>query len=397
MDIGELTAFTPPDEDLGDQCPFEHDDMSHDAVNELGGVGTKLGTNMANAVGTHVYQTTGAPAELVHKYSGNFPGDADKYPDPRDLPAPHTITHIYINLSALGTTSLFPYPLTCAAHHIMPAQESLKGHKILQYMCKKGEAQRFLKAGKEENIQVANAKVCGNVGYNINGLQNGVWLPGNYAVGGGQGGLAMWGKKKSRFASDPAEAGRLYNRTLAPGKLIHADWDVWHHDDEETPMDAATAAASAALPQHMLPGPNYVIDDNNFKWAYVDSAVTNIGGHFHDRHKDYSEKVIKGILSKLYNAYDAKYELFIDTEEEGCSSCKAANTNDEGVPPPYDIVDRLNLRTQGMITHLSRYSRINIYTSKWMQAKMNKVLQEAQAAVHSVTTGQGLKRKASDG
>ncbi len=391
MDIGELTGFVPPPEELGDECPFEHEDIDHTVKNELGGVGAKLGNNMANAKGTHVYQETREPAELVARYGSSFPGDAEKDLDPRDRLGRSRITHVYIRVDgqtvADDSGEAFPYPLTCAAHHIIPAQEALKGHPILEFMCKKGEPQKFLKNGKAENVTVENAKVCGNVGYNINGLQNGVWLPGNYAVGGGKAGMTMWGRKKSKLSDD--EAANRYENKLDDDGQISADWEAWHHNDEEKPMEPATAAASAAMDAYMLPGRNYVVTDSNPKWAYVDSAVNSINGHFHDRHKDYSEEIIRGVLSKIHIAYQAKYEMFIKTDEDGCQQCKEANSTDEGVPPPYEIITRLNLRTQSMITHLTQYSRANIYTSKWMQAKMQKILAERAA-------GGSRKRKIDD-
>jgi hypothetical protein len=61
-----------------------------------------------------------------------------------------------------GTTK----DVSCAAHHAIPGNASLKKSQLFQsneYLWKDGQAN-------------------GNIGYNINSAQNGIWLPGNYAV-----------------------------------------------------------------------------------------------------------------------------------------------------------------------------------------------------------------------
>ena len=58
------------------------------------------------------------------------------------------------------------YPVSVAAHHLIPGNASLKNSQLFlsdKYLWKDG-------------------KVNGNIGYNVNALTNGVWLPGNYAV-----------------------------------------------------------------------------------------------------------------------------------------------------------------------------------------------------------------------
>ena len=57
-------------------------------------------------------------------------------------------------------------PSTAAAHHLIPGNAALKKSKLFtsnKYLWKDGSAK-------------------GNIGYNVNAAENGVWLPGNYAV-----------------------------------------------------------------------------------------------------------------------------------------------------------------------------------------------------------------------
>ncbi|HEU4628429.1 MAG TPA: AHH domain-containing protein [Gemmatimonadaceae bacterium] len=61
-----------------------------------------------------------------------------------------------------GTTK----PVSVAAHHLIPGNAALKKSQLFQsneYLWKDGSAK-------------------GNIGYNVNSLPNGIWLPGNYAV-----------------------------------------------------------------------------------------------------------------------------------------------------------------------------------------------------------------------
>jgi len=65
-----------------------------------------------------------------------------------------------------GETELLSCPVVTAAHHLIPGNAALK-------------KSRLFKAGKYLRT---NGMAAGNIGYNVNKGENGVWLPGNYAM-----------------------------------------------------------------------------------------------------------------------------------------------------------------------------------------------------------------------
>jgi hypothetical protein len=69
------------------------------------------------------------------------------------------------------------YPYTVAAHHLIPGNASLYESSLFKrYMQQGGTAEVKTKNG------MMNFKITHNIGYNVNGSHNGVWLPGSYAV-----------------------------------------------------------------------------------------------------------------------------------------------------------------------------------------------------------------------
>ncbi|RKH56799.1 AHH domain-containing protein [Corallococcus llansteffanensis] len=80
-------------------------------------------------------------------------------------------------------------PVQSAAHHLIPGNAALKRSKLMPYLHSEGMA-------------------VGNIGYDVNGEENGAWLAGNYALR-GQSGLAKWGPGGAGFLAmygkDPKE------------------------------------------------------------------------------------------------------------------------------------------------------------------------------------------------
>lgn len=75
-----------------------------------------------------------------------------------------------------------PFKVTTAAHHLIPGNASLAKSDIMEYLHTDGMAK-------------------GNIGYNINNYENGVWLAGNYALRGKKG-MPKWGKEGADFQKD---------------------------------------------------------------------------------------------------------------------------------------------------------------------------------------------------
>ena len=349
--------------------------------NELGGIGTKLGDSMRDGKG------------ICHdSRKGKAFASGDKEPDPRTRPKKDRIDTVTITVSGevirLGKKNRpLRYPVTCAAHHLIPAQESLKEHEILEYMCAKGKKQDFRNSKSPAPATVAGSKVWGNVAYNVNGCHNGVWLPGNYAVGGGTGGVDIWKSKVSARRKD--STGNQNWAEAVARHLTPADWDRGDDDDEEELKDAfARALGKSKKKAFMLAGTNQEISAGNPKWAYVKAAMTAAGAQFHDRHEDYSN-VVKDYLDKIAAVYKTRHTKSV----KNCTDCqkatRPADMTDKEIGPPYGIVGRLKtaadffkgylLAVKGQLgvevevkVKKRKKKKVqtasNIYTSGWVEA-----------------------------
>jgi hypothetical protein len=320
--IGEAVAVTMIDTDEL-KCPFDHQAPEPPKVtNDLIGKGGTLATRMKGAVGTHLY------AKIKNDYK------VDKLPNPRNVtghPFFEKATCVVVedktheNKAAL----VGKYPVTCAAHHCIPAQESLKESRLLEFMIEKGDTEKL----KDDSY--TGKTVWSDVGYDVNGSQNGIWLPGSYAVGGGRGGSGQW----------------------AP-----------NDDEDEDDEDEGGAPADAAE----LTGRQYHIDDANRCWQYVKQAMALCPGQFHDRHADYSY-FVGTVLNKIFDNYANLKKVMVDNKQ--CPDCKerAKTIEKHGIPTPYGMVARLNVSADNLKTYLGgRVWRITIYTSKWAKNYMAK-------------------------
>jgi hypothetical protein len=252
VELGELVGVGVPNVAEDKKCPFSHDPLKGDEENELGGIGSKLAENMKVAKG------------ICHESrpAGEFRKGSED-PDPRDRKKPVRDVVIEIDGEPIrlndGSSDPLLYPVTCAAHHLIPAQESLKGHPVLEFMCWNGKDQDF-RSGKAKDPQPVESLLWGNVAYNVNGCQNGVWLPGNYAVGGGKGGVKIWAEEGETKKRGPAK-NKLWSEKV---DLAADDWDSGDDDKEEEKVDAMTRLLNASSPaDFMLSGTNYEISELN--------------------------------------------------------------------------------------------------------------------------------------
>src|SRR5262245_48164983 len=74
-----------------------------------------------------------------------------------------------------------PFEVSTAAHHLIPGNASLKKSSLF----------------KSNEYLWVDKKAKGNIGYNINSAENGVWLPGNYA-------LRPWSSRSDEFKEEYA-------------------------------------------------------------------------------------------------------------------------------------------------------------------------------------------------
>lgn len=293
-DVGEGVAIGVV---LGKEvdCPFDHETTEPTEIkNQLVGNGGTLGDNMTAGSSTVLYEPKRKPQTAVAN------PDQSKGDTPIDI-------------------GEWLYPVSCAAHHIIPAQASLKkATKLLKFM-KKG--------GSKPN------KLWSDIGYDVNGIENGVWLPGNYAVGGN--GTGDWVGAPSAFDGDN-ELGSVRKR-----------------------------AARRSSASSKLDGVRHEIDPNNRKWLYVDQATRLFNAQFHDAHVDYSKFVLK-ILNKIAEQMQNARKNSID--DLACPKCKQRQEKiaEYGIPPPYSLAQRLN----GVSGRLRGYLKGKrghkvVFTSRW--------------------------------
>ncbi|HEY6642891.1 AHH domain-containing protein [Povalibacter sp.] len=125
------------------------------------------------------------------------------------------------------------YGYVVAAHHLIPGEAALAPSKLYKGYMKKG-GKVTTPAGRSYTLKT-------NIGYNVNGNHNGVWLPGNYAIR----------RNKPQLNS----TGRTWKELI--------------------------------------------VSDRTWCYAYMTACVEQAGGQFHDSHTHYSDAVLD-ILDKVY-------------------------------------------------------------------------------------------------
>jgi hypothetical protein len=310
--IGVITSKTL-------KCPFHDDSHQCDAAIKnvyLSGDATKLGTNLdSGQMSSSTVLRDLPPLKSVRKFA-----------DPDDLPEEDRWVDISkINSSiAKGKTKdekeRLIYPTAYSAHHLIPAKESLKAASKLH---------RFIDKRKG-----SGKKLCCNLGYDVNGTENGVWLPGLHAVN--SKGIDIWGSSDEE-APDGEAVGRKRIRRKAGYEYAKLDG----------PKANAGAAAFA---------------DDNLKWLYIQAAMT-LGPagrrQFHDRHKDYSDHVKDHLLN-----LSAVLEKFAGIAiESNCDKCK--KSTDKLLPPIKLLqwMNNLSFKLRGKL--VSKIEDSKYYTSSW--------------------------------
>jgi hypothetical protein len=341
--IGEPVQPGEVDKDE-EPCPFDHKEVKPPKVdNDLIGVGTKLASKMKSASGTLLYEPI-AKGFTISKILN--PKEVPNHPFNKK----NTNKPVKIEVTDGTKKHEHYYPVTCAAHHLIPAQESLKESPLLTFMCKKDDTEKL------KGMDFSDGVVWSDLGYDVNGSQNGMFLPGSYAVGGGRGGMKVW--------------------TGAGGGSEEED-GAWAENDDEDEDKPEEDEPEAAPDSNLLTGKLNIISDRNRKWQYVRQAVEKCPGQFHDRHVDYSTKVVQGILKKMFENYlDLMTKMIW---EEKCPDCKKRREDIEkyGLPTPYGLAVRLNKVSDRLMTYLNGTTwRINVYTSKWGKAFMKWTLRQ---------------------
>lgn len=325
--LGEPIAIGIIQDPDDPECPFSHDPppKGDPGKNELIGTGSVLAKAMKNRTSTDLVSQPSPDAVDNPRYRTGHP-----LYSPGSLRSASAATQAEWPVEIqLATGEPRRLPVRCAAHHLIPAQEALKDSDLVPFMVHK-DTPEDVKGGSVEGV------LSRDVGYNVNGRENGVYLPGSYAVGGGRGGLRVW------------------STTDEP--------DV---EEEDLPENADSCGSA------YLTGDPDTMDQHTPKWQYVKQAMLLAPGQFHDRHADYSREVqlkLNTIAARLAKQYEDR-----EAANCPCEDCKKTREQwaEAGYPPPVTLVARLNGLSARFGAYLDGSSwAMNLYTSKWGKAYM---------------------------
>jgi hypothetical protein len=306
--LGELVAVGMVKADGGDgDCPFHEMKHTCDGTrNELDGDAAALGQSLDDG--------TAASSTVVRSSASDKAYQSPrKEADPDNLPYEKREVQLYAGVESSW------YPVGFQAHHLIPAKESLaRAGTLLKY------------------IDKSKGKLCCNLGYNVNGNENGAWLPGKHPVDGN--GLNLWGSASGNLP-DKEDVGRK--------KVVRGSGgDKWSY----TPL---------AGPRAGNPGAN---EDNNLKWQYVKASMNFLGPRqFHDRHPTYSKNVKEHL-----DSVGALLERFSGTRKKlaSCPECK--KDAKKKLVPPVRLLGVLNALSARYCAHVVGKTEDEVfYTSSW--------------------------------
>lgn len=277
MELAEPIAIGVVNEWRG-KCPFPHK-KSEKVENDLTKDSKKLGTALDKGYSTRLW--------IVE-------GDEYKPKKQQVLKVKYPRTEIFTGRPPNKHQAKVEFlddgdeyaPYSGAAHHLIPTYASFK------------KATRLMKYVKQGSI------ISGDIGYDVNGAQNGIWLPTSTAFG------RML--KAKLITVQGKKAGTSFSR-LSP----------------------------------------------DTKQLYKEAVMKKTSRQFHDAHPAYSQFVL-GILRKL-TLHMTNLQVKLD-----CKKCEEIKNNDKKVKPPYGLVDRLNSvggRLRGKLTGGARGWRAPIFTS----------------------------------
>jgi hypothetical protein len=258
-EIGELVSIGEIDTDDW-ECPFSHDKPGV-VQNDLSCDPQKLGR----------WMTSGKSTRLWDDSTGTV--KKKKMPAPKQkktaaIPAPH---RAYVALDQLGNSMFVPFSV--AAHHLIPGEASLPESSLINYV----------KGGKI---------ISSDIGYGVNGRENGIWLPTHHAAS--------------------------QNMPILP------------YETEQHAYASLTPGGSPMV--------------GSFVTRYTQAVMEAARCQFHDAHPDYSDFVIK-VLNKIQTNL-ATIKNF------NCKKCMDAKQGGGKLPPPHRLVFRLNNVSARLATFL---------------------------------------------
>jgi hypothetical protein len=172
MEIGELISVGFLDQ-LEIECPVKQPEREDTSEDDEEIADDDVDANQAPAeapVSAHIEKNSGS--KLGANLESGSQGAAGTVIDPPSPATPQPkIEEDSILVDGTGTkyaaaSASKRYPYTVAAHHIIPGNASLRDSAVYKYMVK----------------SASGSKVKKNIGYNVNGAHNGIFLPGWYGI-----------------------------------------------------------------------------------------------------------------------------------------------------------------------------------------------------------------------
>jgi hypothetical protein len=250
--LGEAVSIGEIDVDEW-ECPFSHDKPGK-VTNQLDTSPAKLGTRMRGGRSTRLWDDSSGTVK-PGKISASKQSATDVIPNPHE---------VFTALDHLGNSIFTKFSV--AAHHLIPGEASLPKSSLFNY----------IKGGKV---------ISGDIGYGVNGRENGIWLPTHHALS-------------------------QQMPVLPFATQVHAYADLTPEGDDKVA---------------------------SFTHTYTQAVMAHANCQFHDDHTkatDYSNFVIK-VLNKIQcNLATIK--------NYNCPKCQKAKAGGGKLPPPHRLVNRLN-------------------------------------------------------
>lgn len=288
--------------DSGDKCPMEpHDEKAEISSKPIEKkVVADLRKNMEKGVSTQVWVQEGEDFKDGENTTGkNLKPEFSEQP---------------IRIGDLRM------PLTVAAHHIIPGKASLPKSTVRKYIWK------------------SEGTIKGDIGYDVDGAENGIWLPTHHAA-------------SSKM--NPEKDGDGQIRIGEQGVLVN---------DDDAPEDSYAMSWSALSNK----AKKYKGDDPNFAELFVprytQQAMKLLSRQFHDAHPKYNDWV-KERLDRL--------AAQVESLSLGCSECQKSKEKS----PPYALVFRLNALSgtiSGALLGSPRKSWGKVFTSVYAKKAASK-------------------------
>jgi hypothetical protein len=298
MELNESVAFSVLSTS-GDDCPLEpHKKEDKNIIKAKRQKGDKSVVRLRNSMKKG--RSTRAWKQNGDSFSNAENFDAEKYPIPN---VKKNSIHIAEKM----------YPLSIAAHHLIPGKGSLKESLIAQWLW------------KSENM------IHSDVGYDVDGSENGIWLP-----------------THQKMSRDMGKAQRI---------KIHDDYiseDDINDDESPQPIRGLSWAELSARAKEK--------EGNEQKYTelflprYTQQAMKKIGAQFHDSHSNYNTWV-KDRLDNINGMIETKVFKM-------CDKCKEVQKGKKS--PSYLLVYRLNLLSnlcRSLLTGWPRTAWLTVYTS----------------------------------